>query len=81
MERRYAVDRYTRASKRVAEGIEGLVPYRGPVASVVADLVEGVRAGLGYAGASNIRELWEEARFGVAPEKQVPQELFRAGEG
>ena len=81
MERRFAVDRYTRASKRVAEGVEGLVPYRGPVASVVAELVEGVKAGLGYAGASNIRELWAVARFGVAPQKQVPQELFRAGEG
>ncbi|MDT7867883.1 MAG: IMP dehydrogenase, partial [Acidianus sp.] len=62
MERRFAVDRYTRASKRVAEGVEGVVEYRGSVMSVLADLAEGIRAGLGYAGASNIRELWEKAR-------------------
>lgn len=80
MERRFAVDRYTRASKRVAEGVEGVVPYRGSVMSVLADLVEGVKAGLGYAGASNIRELWERARFGVAVPKQVPGELFRTGQ-
>ncbi|PVU73896.1 malate dehydrogenase [Acidilobus sp. SCGC AC-742_E15] len=80
MERRFAVDRYTRASKRVAEGVEGVVPYRGSVMSVLADLVEGVKAGLGYARASNIRELWERARFGVAVPKQVPGELFRTGQ-
>jgi inosine-5'-monophosphate dehydrogenase (EC 1.1.1.205) len=80
MERRFAVDRYTRASKRVAEGVEGVVPYRGSVMSVLADLAEGIRAGLGYAGASNIRELWERARFGVAVPKQVPGELFRTGQ-
>jgi IMP dehydrogenase len=80
MERRFAVDRYTRASKRVAEGVEGVVEYRGSVLSVLADLAEGIRAGLGYAGASNIRELWEKARFGVAVPKQVPGELFRTGQ-
>ncbi|ADL19264.1 malate dehydrogenase [Acidilobus saccharovorans 345-15] len=80
MERRFAVDRYTRASKRVAEGVEGVVPYRGSVVSVLADLAEGIRAGLGYAGASNIRELWEKARFGMAIPKQVPGELFRASQ-
>jgi IMP dehydrogenase len=80
MERRFAVDRYTRASKRVAEGVEGVVEYRGSVMSVLADLAEGIRAGLGYAGASNIRELWEKARFGLAIPKQVPGELFRTGQ-
>lgn len=77
MERRFAVDRYTRASKRVAEGVEGVVPYRGSVISVLMDLVEGIKAGLGYAGASNIRELWSVAKFGVAVPKQIPPELFR----
>ncbi|MGC9072386.1 MAG: IMP dehydrogenase [Acidilobus sp.] len=79
MERRFAVDRYTRSSKRVQEGVEGLVEYKGPVLSVLSDLVEGVKAGLGYAGASNIRELWGRARFGIAPPKQTPGELFRTG--
>ncbi|NOZ88660.1 MAG: IMP dehydrogenase [Crenarchaeota archaeon] len=63
MERRFAVDRYSRVAKRVEEGIEGLVPYRGPLEKVVAEFVEGVKAGLGYAGAASIEELWRVARF------------------
>ncbi|MEM3961426.1 MAG: IMP dehydrogenase [Sulfolobales archaeon] len=63
MERRFAVDRYARVSKRVAEGIEVVIPYKGSVYKIVRDLVEGVRAGLGYAGASSIRDLWEKAVF------------------
>ncbi|WP_236698045.1 IMP dehydrogenase [Pyrodictium occultum] len=63
LERRFAADRYSRAAKRVEEGIEGLVEYRGPLRRVVLEFVEGVRAGLGYAGASSIKELWAKARF------------------
>lgn len=63
MEKRFAVDRYSRVAKRVEEGIEGLVPYKGPLYRVVTSFAEGVRAGLGYAGASSIPELWEKARF------------------
>ena len=63
LERRHAADRYSRVSKRVEEGIEGLVPYKGPLRRVVEEFAEGLRAGLGYAGASSIPELWEKARF------------------
>jgi IMP dehydrogenase len=63
LERRYAADRYSRVAKKVEEGIEGLVPYRGPVRGVVEKYVEGVKAGLGYAGASSIPDLWAKARF------------------
>ncbi len=63
LQRRYAADRYSRVSKKVEEGIEGLVPYRGPVRGVVEGFAEGLRAALGYAGASSIPELWEKARF------------------
>ncbi len=63
MERRFAVDRYARAAKRVEEGVEGLVPYRGPVAAVLREWIEALKAGLGYAGARSIPELWEKARF------------------
>ena len=63
MEKRFAVDRYSRVAKKVEEGIEGLVPYKGPLYRVVVEFAEGVRAGLGYAGASSIPELWEKARF------------------
>lgn len=45
------------------EGISGLVPYRGPVEHIVENLLAGVRSGLGYAGAKNIQELWEKAKF------------------
>jgi IMP dehydrogenase len=78
MGRRFAADRYARLVKRVEEGVEGLVPYRGPVARVLRELVDGIRAGLGYAGARSIGELWEKARFGVAPRKTVPKELTKA---
>lgn len=66
MEKRFAIDRYAKVSKRVPEGIEGLVPYKGSVHNVVRDLVEAVKAGLGYAGARNINELWNTSRFVIA---------------
>ena len=64
--RRHAIDRYQ--SKRIAEGVEGLVPYRGDVASVVAEFVEGIKAAMGYAGARNIAELREKARLAMLTE-------------
>jgi IMP dehydrogenase len=49
--------------KLVPEGIEGMVPYKGKLSDFVYQLVGGVRAGMGYSGASTIPELWEQARF------------------
>jgi IMP dehydrogenase len=49
--------------KLVPEGIEGQVPYKGPVANVLHQLVGGLRAGMGYVGAHNLAELQERARF------------------
>jgi len=49
--------------KLVPEGIEGQVPYKGPVRDVLHQLVGGVKAAMGYAGAANLRELREKARF------------------
>jgi IMP dehydrogenase len=49
--------------KLVPEGIEGQVPYKGPVAGVLHQLVGGLRAGMGYVGARTIGELKERARF------------------
>jgi len=63
LEKRYTADRYSRVAKKVEEGIEGLVPYRGPLRGVVEAFAEGLRAALGYAGASSIPELWAKARF------------------
>jgi IMP dehydrogenase len=58
-------DRYfqTDVKKLVPEGVEGRVPYKGPVCEVVYQLVGGIRAGLGYCGAKNIKELKRRARF------------------
>jgi IMP dehydrogenase len=47
----------------VPEGVEAIVPARGPVKDVVHQLVGGLRSGLSYAGAATIDELWEQAEF------------------
>jgi IMP dehydrogenase len=49
--------------KLVPEGIEGQVPYKGPVGHVLHQLVGGLRAGMGYVGAANLTELREKAKF------------------
>ena len=61
-------DRYFQADvesevKLVPEGIEGRVPYRGNLSENVHQLLGGLRAGMGYTGCRNIRELQEKARF------------------
>jgi IMP dehydrogenase len=45
------------------EGIESLVPYRGPVAEVIESMMAGVRSGFSYSGARTIEELWKKAKF------------------
>jgi IMP dehydrogenase len=45
------------ASKLVPEGIEGRVPYKGPVADVLFQMVGGLRSGMGYCGVATIEEL------------------------
>ncbi|HEX9369620.1 MAG TPA: IMP dehydrogenase [Roseiflexaceae bacterium] len=47
----------------VPEGVEAMVPDRGPAKDVVYQLVGGLRSGLSYAGAATIPELWENAEF------------------
>ena len=50
-------------SKLVPEGIEGKVPYRGPLAEMIFQLLGGLRSGMGYVGAATIEELHAKARF------------------
>jgi len=50
-------------SKLVPEGIEGRVPYKGPLSSVLFQLVGGLRSGMGYCGCRNIEELRQKGRF------------------
>ena len=52
-----------RLAKFVPEGIEGRVPYRGPLESMVYQLVGGLRSGMGYVGCGSIQELQEKAQF------------------
>jgi IMP dehydrogenase len=58
-------DRYFQedTKKLVPEGVEGRVPYRGPLGDVVYQLIGGVRSGMGYVGAKDIKELQEKAKF------------------
>ncbi len=63
--RKGAGDRYGQNSsgKLVAEGVEGRVPYKGVLADVVFQLMGGLRSGMGYVGASSLKELREKAQF------------------
>ena len=58
-------DRYFQegAKKLVPEGVEGRVPYKGPVADTVFQMVGGLRAGMGYCGARDIEDLRKNAEF------------------
>lgn len=58
-------DRYGQNSsgKLVAEGVEGRVPYKGPLSDVIFQLMGGLKSGMGYVGASNLTELRERAEF------------------
>jgi len=58
-------DRYFQegAKKLVPEGIEGRVPYKGPLADTIYQLVGGIRSGMGYCGAPNLEYLREHAQF------------------
>jgi IMP dehydrogenase len=62
-----STDRYfqegTAADKLVPEGIEGRVPYRGRIASVIHQMVGGLRSSMGYCGSKDIPTLWEKAEF------------------
>ena len=63
-----SADRYAQGDvkdklKFVPEGVEGMVPFKGPVAGFVYQLVGGLRSGMGYNGARTLRELAQKAKF------------------
>ena len=62
-----SADRYSQETadrgKSVPEGVEGRVPYKGPLGGLVEQLTGGLRSGMGYCGAANLRELQEHSRF------------------
>ena len=63
MAKRFSMDRYAQPSKGLPEGVEGWVPYKGEVSVVIQEMVAGLQASMGYAGAQTIPELWEKARL------------------
>jgi IMP dehydrogenase len=65
---RGSADRYFQkdvsdALKLVPEGIEGQVPYKGPISPILHQMVGGLRAAMGYVGAANLLEFRTRARF------------------
>ena len=58
-------DRYFQADNRkfVPEGVEGRVPYKGPLADTIYQLLGGLRSGMGYTGCKTIDELHKKAKF------------------
>ncbi|MEL7273537.1 MAG: IMP dehydrogenase [Pseudomonadota bacterium] len=60
---RYFQSEVTDSLKLVPEGIEGQVPYKGPVGSVLHQLAGGLKASMGYVGAGNLAEFSDRARF------------------
>ncbi|CAG0912016.1 unnamed protein product, partial [Cyprideis torosa] len=60
-------DRYFQSEnavdKLVPEGIEGRVPYKGSISSIVHQMMGGVRASMGYVGAANMLEMREKPQF------------------
>ncbi len=70
-------DRYRQVEgtrdKLVPEGVEGRVPYKGPLASFMYQLVGGLRAGMGYCGTRNIEDLRTRSRFIVVSAASVQE--------
>jgi IMP dehydrogenase len=60
---RYFQDGEVSPSKLVPEGIEGRVPYKGPVADVLFQMVGGLRSGMGYCGAADLAQLRNDTEF------------------
>lgn len=83
-QKRFALDRYNQPAKGIAEGVEGVVPYRGDVQTVVEEFSGGLRAAFGYAGAVSINDLWSKARFGAVTAAGVdelrPHNIILPGE-
>jgi IMP dehydrogenase len=60
---RYFQESVRTEAKLVPEGIEGRVPYRGPISATIYQLTGGLKAGMGYVGCKTIEELRQNARF------------------
>jgi IMP dehydrogenase len=83
--KRFAQDRYSQPSKAINEGVEGWVPYRGPVKDIIAEFTGGLKAAMGYVGAATIPEMWEKAKLALITEhgaqEAAPHDVLRPGPG
>lgn len=81
--KRFVQDRYSQPSKSISEGVEGWVPYRGPVKDIIAEFTGGLRASMGYVGAFTIQEMWEKAKLALVTEsgakEAAPHDILRPG--
>jgi len=62
---RFAIDRYSVPAKGLDEGVEAFVPCAGRAEKVVSRMENGLKAAFGYAGATSIKGMWENATFGL----------------
>lgn len=75
-------DRYFQEDnkKLVPEGVEGRVPYKGPVADTVYQLLGGIKSGMGYCGCPNIEEMHSKAKFvkitGAGLKESHPHDIY-----
>ena len=75
-------DRYFQedANKLVPEGVEGRVPYKGPLSDTVFQLIEGLKHGMGYCGTNSIEELKTNAKFiritGAGLKESHPHDIY-----
>jgi IMP dehydrogenase len=83
--KRFVQDRYNQPSKSISEGVEGWVPYRGPVKDILDEFTGGLRASMGYIGAFTIPEMWEKAKLALVTEsgakEAAPHDILRPGPG
>jgi IMP dehydrogenase len=81
--KRFVQDRYSQPSKAISEGVEGWVPYRGPVADIITEFVGGLKAAMGYVGARTIPEIWDKAKLALITERGAkeiaPHDVMRPG--
>jgi IMP dehydrogenase len=79
--KRFVQDRYSQPSKAISEGVEGWVPYRGPVKDIINEFTSGLKAAMGYVGASTIPEMWEKATLALVSEsgakEAAPHDILR----
>ncbi|MBN1682075.1 IMP dehydrogenase [Candidatus Bathyarchaeota archaeon] len=83
--KRFVQDRYSQPSKAINEGVEGWVPYRGPSKDIINEFVGGIKAAMGYIGASTIPEIWEKSKLALVTERGyqeiAPHDIMLPGAG